>query len=719
MKLKITLQSYMLAGSGEGGSLIDTDIVFHKTGFPYLPGRRVKGLLKENLFEVMEMKGYDETEICKKVNTLFGKEGAEQNEGKLGFRNFYVQDWENVKQALPDKMEKNPFVYSDENIKQFYTTEIQQTAIVNGIAKPTSLRNYRVIKSFLFNKNETKPLIFEGNIGENEPLEQEEKELFNEAVLNFRYAGTRRNRGFGKIKCSIDFSSSNELGKDFEANSDTIDIEIRTLSPVVLSQQLGEKNTVFTEKIISGNRLRGLLASQYIKQAALTFKNAHKDDSFFNIFLSGKVSFESLYYNGSTPLPLHIHKYKNKKAEDDLVNVFKKPEDKKDEITKPEGGFGTINGSNILISKPHTTFFFHNSRPNRSAGKSLEEEKEGGSIFYYEALDEEQVFLGKIKGDVKLLNKLVQTIGNKIKLQIGRSRSAQYGEVELVFKETETTNNSNSNGLGMKGNIGADTNNANSSNTYLLILETPLILLNEYGEAEANGKNLLTELKKYFSLAGFVENGETKTLDVAAAFTTVEQYNAVWQSKSSKMPAYKEGSAFVLNLKSATDIETAIQKATKEGLGEYKEQGFGKIRFESYKAIDIFKKHEAEGNKPTGNNASVKILDDILAQYKQVEKNTSKKANAIKDAQQKKYLDLSNHLIGRMERMIETKATGAEVQNWIKDTMGKPAGEKLSKVGLVNRDHKFMFDDDHDTIYWLTFFRMLRKLKKLKEENNG
>ena len=45
MNLKVKLKSYTLCGSGEGRGLIDSDIVFDRHGIPFIPGRRVKGLL--------------------------------------------------------------------------------------------------------------------------------------------------------------------------------------------------------------------------------------------------------------------------------------------------------------------------------------------------------------------------------------------------------------------------------------------------------------------------------------------------------------------------------------------------------------------------------------------------------------------------------------------------------------------------------------------------
>ena len=56
-KLQIELKSDLCAGSGESlGSLIDTDICYDEYGFPYIPSKRLKGLIKEAFIEYMDWK---------------------------------------------------------------------------------------------------------------------------------------------------------------------------------------------------------------------------------------------------------------------------------------------------------------------------------------------------------------------------------------------------------------------------------------------------------------------------------------------------------------------------------------------------------------------------------------------------------------------------------------------------------------------------------------
>jgi CRISPR-associated protein Csx10 len=237
--------------------------------------------------------------------------------------------------------------------------------------------------------------------------------------LNLRYAGTRRNRGFGKIELRADFDHEQKVpgegkvtveedvagSKKLEFKKGIIQVTLTTKAPVVLAKQFGEQNTVFTETSFTGNQLKGILASEFIRNHMKgQTKCAYTNDDFFDFFLSDDLVYSPLRLENTGPIPLHIHQFK---GYDDkgLIDVFdrdKLPDDEKHLITKPVKGSGVFAENKYRKSEPATSFFFHNSRENRSAGRSTKDQTEGG-IFYYEAIDEDQVFTGRITGDANLL----------------------------------------------------------------------------------------------------------------------------------------------------------------------------------------------------------------------------------------------------------------------------------------------------------------------------
>ena len=55
-KICIQLISDLVPGSGQGwANIIDSDIVYDQYGFPYIPARRIKGLIKESALELEEL----------------------------------------------------------------------------------------------------------------------------------------------------------------------------------------------------------------------------------------------------------------------------------------------------------------------------------------------------------------------------------------------------------------------------------------------------------------------------------------------------------------------------------------------------------------------------------------------------------------------------------------------------------------------------------------
>lgn len=691
--LTLTTESYLLTGSGEGGVLIDADVVFHATGFPMIPARRIKGILRESLEEVMEIAGKPEECIKAMVSSFFGEPGKPTYEGRLLFHNLMLPDWGQIAKEVSEH--KNFLGFQPDFIKEYFTAEIQQTAIgregkegeIEGVAKKRSLRNYRVIKP-----GQT----FEGLLETNSPLSEEEEKLLKQAVMNLRHVGTRRNRGFGKVKCGLKETAATSLASQAIVGSQAgkLSVTLTTQSPVVLAEQQGDQNTVFTRKYISGNQVRGLLANAFIRKKGLSSQDAHLDTDFFEVFLSGKVQFGNLNFKQTKPIPLHLHRYKLYEDKP-IISVFAKAEFD-NEITKSVGRIGIIAGNQIHTDElePKTTFNFHNSRPNRAAGRSRESDAETG-IFYYESLNEDQSFQGEISGDASAVAKLTSVLSSQFRARMGRSRSAQYGSVLVTLVD------------GGKSDSSATLN----AGTYVMTLQSPLVLLNENGHPTPT----VAVLEKV--LADTIGSG-IKVEKAAAAFTQVEQFNAIWQAKSDKVPAFKEGSSFLMNL--PENVSAPAQ------LGEWAEQGFGRVVFEPYQPeakFELEKYTDSTDQSTQGQvNRDAKPSNAVLVKIKEAfdaeNDHLSVKTNAIEAAQKAKRIN--NHLIGRMERLFERSSSPKEIHDWINEIQGKPAGDALRKADLVDHDHKFDLSANGNVkddwplqkLYWTTFFQTLRKKNK-------
>lgn len=180
---QIEFFDYWHAGSGlTGSTYADSLVNKNDSGLPIIPGKTIKGLLREAAEEINRLnKDLISEEF---INTVFGVRAEKGNssmdkEGKSFFTNAGLS--KHLSEALADDAS-----LKKELFKVISSTEIDE----NGQAKEGSLRQMEV----------TIPLTLYGRI-ENFP-EGEEKKL--ETCFNWvKRLGQNRNRGLGRCQFSI------------------------------------------------------------------------------------------------------------------------------------------------------------------------------------------------------------------------------------------------------------------------------------------------------------------------------------------------------------------------------------------------------------------------------------------------------------------------------------------------------------------------------------
>lgn len=209
IKFKFKTLSPILPGNGQTfGSLIDSDVVFDEIGLPIIPAKRIKGLLRDSAIEVLDMFKLSNTtnkldlsatnNQYNLVNSIFGLPG-ESRQACLNIDNLYIIDYAVIYKEIENLLisKYNRFINKNDVIENF--TEIRkQTSIdpTTQTAKKHSLRTIRVVK---------KGIEFETNFVINYNIE-EAIPLIVLATKNLKRMGTKRNRGFGEIKCSLELS---------------------------------------------------------------------------------------------------------------------------------------------------------------------------------------------------------------------------------------------------------------------------------------------------------------------------------------------------------------------------------------------------------------------------------------------------------------------------------------------------------------------------------
>jgi CRISPR-associated protein Csx10 len=209
--IKLTFKSDALPGSGEGfGSVIDQDVVFDDRGIPYIPAKRIKGLLRESYEEVCQVLNNSST-VCLDPTLLFGKPGQDL-ESPVYFSNLFVEDYMKLKDTLKKLSLLYPSIFNQESIIEAFTYLRQQTAIdqITGTALPHSLRTIRVLK---------KGITFVGDLKIDKDILG--KNMNNNyinliyclalACKNLKRMGTKRTRGFGELDCFLADSSGKDL----------------------------------------------------------------------------------------------------------------------------------------------------------------------------------------------------------------------------------------------------------------------------------------------------------------------------------------------------------------------------------------------------------------------------------------------------------------------------------------------------------------------------
>lgn len=179
IKYTITFLSDWHAGSGlSAGSEADAVVIKDKNNLPYLPGKTIKGLLKDAFYDIIDVQPtlIDKT----KIDQYFGYENTDKKgtiAGTLFFSNAKLPSIE----AGEITKELSEFLYHN-----LASTTIND----NGIAKAGSLRTMEVCV----------PLILEAEI---DGIAKEDIPIFEIAFKYLRHLGVNRNRGLGRCKFTI------------------------------------------------------------------------------------------------------------------------------------------------------------------------------------------------------------------------------------------------------------------------------------------------------------------------------------------------------------------------------------------------------------------------------------------------------------------------------------------------------------------------------------
>jgi len=421
--IEMTLLSDALPGNGEGlSSIVDIDVSYDRWGIPYIPGKRLKGILRESAYEI------GKSNILKHAPVeIFGKSDA-SSAGPFRLGNGKIKNYDHVVAALESlKLEVDwQKILIPRIILKYFTYERACTAIEeNGMAKEGSLRTMRVLK---------KGLIFEFPLTCPEEFEDDLEKICKAT----RFLGISRSRGLGHIRLNLrklnhqNFASkvSSSLNPEVEVEAEII---FSNIDPLLVTYEVGK--TQYSNSFIPGQVILGALSTLYIEKYPER-RPFQEDPDFRALFLDGHVVYKPAYImiegERSIPAPHHIVKEKDKSkyfnllCEEDIDILHK-------EDVQVKGGlkeFCIIHDQVIYHKNVSQRIEYHHRRPaDKKKGHPLENE---GEFFQFTVMEPEQTFAARILGPFHLVELILQLLNDRGYFLLGKSKTAQYGECRLV-----------------------------------------------------------------------------------------------------------------------------------------------------------------------------------------------------------------------------------------------------------------------------------------------
>lgn len=197
----IQLMSPLQLSGGQADVNVDIDMLVDAMGIPYIPAKRLRGVLYESALEVIEMveglkEGNEHPYLNKAVLQELFNRGHEESQVVLEIGDFHIDGYESLTTELDLLHKAFPSVVTKKSIRNAFTSLRYETAIdeTSGVVKEGSLRNIRVM-----DKEDQK---FTGHITIHNGTEVHEH-LLAVALQNAKNIGYKRNRGLGRIQCTM------------------------------------------------------------------------------------------------------------------------------------------------------------------------------------------------------------------------------------------------------------------------------------------------------------------------------------------------------------------------------------------------------------------------------------------------------------------------------------------------------------------------------------
>ncbi len=427
--------------------------------------------------------------------------------------------------------------------------------------------------------------------------------------------------------------------------------QIKNLSPLIITTNVGDVNMITTVEYIPGSSLLGAFAARYIPGNRLNGPEAHKEETFNNLFLSNGLVFTNAYIcsideKGKTidekektiknlPIPLSIH---HEKGEEETFYDLLLDCDIDDRQMVMAGGFGHFKGDNLFREPVKKRINFHHRRdPQRGTS-------EEGVIFNYRCIEAGKVFEGNILGSKENLDRFLTHFEKESILYLGRSRNSQYGKsrFEIISSSPEAY-------YGERDAQNPDNINEYDSGKLTLTLHSNTIIYNDCGYSTVDPNDLERVLKRDIT-------GDLKITKSFIRTGFVESFVSVWKMRMPSDRCFLPGSCFMLEGIPREKHHRLIE-LQKSGIGERRGEGLGRVVFglQNKETLKADKHKKRKTGRPVSSEAPGETKKIVTNLSKELIKRFVEK-KALLDAADFDVEKLpSKSTTGRVEAMAKTQ----------------------------------------------------------------
>ncbi len=459
-------------------------------------------------------------------------------------------------------------------------------------------------------------------------------------------------------------------------------------SPAIISALGGDPNSSSTLPFIPGAAVRGAMA----KSLGDPGNDPAKQQEFRDLIFGGRVRYFHAYPSRgefrSVPVPLSLRREKDDPgnhqcdlfdlaafeghpaADEDPGSIW--PEE---QLAPLPQRFLTIGSAQPVILQTDMSARLHHQR-DRQKGRAWKDQQghTHGAIFAYESIDAGQTFQGVIQvrcatdEEVNQTERRVKELLGSLIL-VGRSRRAGYGGMAAL--QWGNVRHREVQGVGREGLRPVASDIPKGDLFRLLLTAAAIVRHPETGHLDPAALPALIETRL---------QGQAKVLRIRWAFEPVGGFNRTWRLELPQILAVSAGSVFVLEALQPIPHGDLLA-LEHEGLGERKEEGFGRFVFldKPMQKITLGKPREGEPLS-IGHVPPPPLVLDIEAKIIWTQVLRAIEEKAVEVAASAKNLP-SNSLIGRLrtplrgdpEKAIET------LKLWLRD--GSEA-ERLKKTAM-------------------------------------